>query len=165
MFLRSETIAAVATGLTDSGISIIRVSGFDSFTIVDKIFKMPSGKSLINCESHTIHYGFIYDQDEIIDEVMVSIFKSPRSYTTEDTVEINCHGGMLVTNKVLSLVLAAGAKIAEPGEFTKRAFLNGRIDLSKAEAVMDIIHAKNDFALKSSVKQIRGSLSKIITVS
>ena len=163
MFLRSETIAAVATGLTDSGISIIRVSGFDSFTIVDKIFKMPSGKSLINCESHTIHYGFIYDQDEIIDEVMVSIFKSPRSYTTEDTVEINCHGGMLVTNKVLSLVLAAGAKIAEPGEFTKRAFLNGRIDLSKAEAVMDIIHAKNDFALKSSVKQIRGSLSKIIT--
>lgn len=162
MLLKNETIAAIATGLTDSGISIIRVSGPESIEIVNKIIKLPSGKSLCDCDSHTIHYGFVCYKDEIIDEVMVSVFKSPRSYTMEDTVEINCHGGMLVTRKILDYVLLSGARIAEPGEFTKRAFLNGRIDLSKAEAVMDIIHAKNEFALKSSVKQIRGSLWKII---
>ena len=162
MYLKCETIAAIATGLTDSGISIIRVSGSDSISMVDQIFRIPSGKSLRECDSHTLQYGFIYDQEEIIDEVMVSIFKAPRSYTMEDTVEINCHGGILVTRKVLDLVISQGARIAEPGEFTKRAFLNGRIDLSKAEAVMDLIHAKNDFALKSSVKQIRGSLSGVI---
>lgn len=162
MYLKCETIAAIATGLTDSGISIIRVSGSDSITMVDKIIRLPSKKLLVECDSHTIHYGFIYDGEEIVDEVMVSIFKAPRSYTTDNTVEINCHGGILVTKKVLDLVLKQGARIAEPGEFTKRAFLNGRIDLSRAEAVMDLIHAKNDFAVKSSVKQIRGSLSSII---
>lgn len=162
MYLKCETIAAIATGLTDSGISIIRVSGSDSITMVDKIIRLPSKKLLVECDSHTIHYGFIYDGEEIVDEVMVSIFKAPRSYTMDNTVEINCHGGILVTKKVLDLVLKQGARIAQPGEFTKRAFLNGRIDLSRAEAVMDLIHAKNDFAVKSSVKQIRGSLSSII---
>ena len=162
MVLKNETIAAVATALNDSGIGIIRVSGDDAIKIVNKIYKSPAGKNLIDFESHTINYGFIYDEDELLDEVMVSIFKAPRSYTAEDTVEINCHGGVLVTNKVLQVVIKNGARIAEPGEFTKRAFLNGRIDLSKAEAVMDMISAKNDFALKSSLKQMRGSLYNLI---
>ena len=162
MALKSDTIAASATALSDSGIGIIRVSGDEAISIVDKIYKSKGRSRLTDYETHTIHYGFIYDGEELIDEVMVSIFKAPRSYTTEDTVEINCHGGILVIRKVLDLVIKSGARIAEPGEFTKRAFLNGRIDLSKAEAVMDIIHAKNDFALKSSVKQIRGSLYNLI---
>ena len=162
MILKSETIAAVATALNDSGIGIVRVSGEESISIVNKIYKSPGKKTLMDFESHTINYGFIYDGDELIDEVMVSIFKGPRSYTAEDTVEINCHGGVLVTNKVLETVIKNGARIAEPGEFTKRAFLNGRIDLSKAEAVMDMISAKNDFAMKSSLKQIRGSLYNLI---
>ena len=162
MNFNNETIAAVATALNDSGIGIIRVSGDDAIEIVNKIYRSPGKKNLVDFESHTINYGFIYDGDELIDEVMVSIFKAPRSYTAEDTVEINCHGGVLVTNKVLQVVINNGARIAEPGEFTKRAFLNGRIDLSKAEAVMDMISAKNDFALKSSLKQMRGSLYNLI---
>ena len=162
MILKSETIAAVATALNDSGIGIIRVSGDESIEIVNKIYRGPGRKNLVDFESHTINYGFIYDGEELIDEVMVSIFKGPRSYTAEDTVEINCHGGVLVTNKVLETVIKNGARIAEPGEFTKRAFLNGRIDLSKAEAVMDMISAKNDFAMKSSLKQMRGSLYNLI---
>lgn len=162
MNLKSETIAAVATALNDSGIGIIRVSGDDSFEIVNKIFRSPGKKTLLDYESHTINYGFIYDGEELLDEVMVSVFKAPRSYTTENTVEINCHGGVLVTNKVLEAVLKNGARIAEPGEFTKRAFLNGRIDLSKAEAVMDMISAKNDLALKSSISQMRGNLYQLI---
>ena len=163
MTFNNETIAAVATALNDSGIGIIRVSGDDAIEIVNKIYRSPGKKkNLVEFDSHTINYGFIYDGDELIDEVMVSIFKAPRSYTAEDTVEINCHGGVLVTNKVLEVVIHNGARIAEPGEFTKRAFLNGRIDLSKAEAVMDIISAKNDFAYKSSLKQIRGSLYNLI---
>ena len=162
MILKSETIAAVATALNDSGIGIIRVSGEESIEIVNRIYRSPGKKKLVDFESHTINYGFIYDGEELIDEVMVSIFKAPRSYTAEDTVEINCHGGVLVTNKVLKTVIKNGARIAEPGEFTKRAFLNGRIDLSKAEAVMDMISAKNDFAMKSSLKQMRGSLYHLI---
>ncbi len=162
MALKSDTIAAVATALSDSGIGIIRVSGSEAISIVNTIYKSKGKEKLTDYKSHTIHYGFIYDEAELVDEVMVSVFKAPRSYTTEDTVEINCHGGVLVVRKVLDLVIKKGARIAEPGEFTKRAFLNGRIDLSKAEAVMDIIHAKNDFALKSSVKQIRGSLYRLI---
>ena len=162
MNFNNETIAAVATALNDSGIGIIRVSGDDAIEIVNKIYRNPGKKNLVDFESHTINYGFIYDGDELIDEVMVSIFKAPRSYTAEDTVEINCHGGVLVTNKVLQVVINNGARIAEPGEFTKRAFLNGRIDLSKAEAVMDMISAKNDFALKSSLKQMRGNLYNLI---
>ena len=162
MNYNNETIAAVATALNDSGIGIIRVSGDDAIDIVNKIYRSPGKKQLVDFESHTINYGFIYDGEELLDEVMVSIFKAPRSYTAEDTVEINCHGGVLVTNKVLEVVIKNGARIAEPGEFTKRAFLNGRIDLSKAEAVMDMISAKNEFALKSSLKQMRGSLYHLI---
>ena len=162
MGLKSETIAAVATALNDSGIGIVRVSGDESIEIVNRIYKSPGKKKLVDFESHTINYGFIYDGEELIDEVMVSVFKGPRSYTAEDTVEINCHGGVLVTNKVLETVIKNGARIAEPGEFTKRAFLNGRIDLSKAEAVMDMISAKNDYAMKSSLKQMRGSLYNLI---
>ena len=160
-FIR-DTIVGIATAMNDSGIGIIRLSGDDSIEIINRLYRSKGKACLCDYESHTIHYGFLYDGDELIDEVMVSIFRSPRSYTTEDIVEINCHGGILVIKKIFDLVVANGARIAEPGEFTKRAFLNGRIDLSKAEAVMDIIHAKNDFALKSSIRQIRGNLYKLI---
>lgn len=160
--MKTDTIAAIATGLSDSGIGIVRVSGSDAVLIVDKIFKNKYGKRCLSgYDSHTIHYGFI-EEDSVIDEVMVSIMKTPNSYTAEDTVEINCHGGVLMVNRILEAVIRNGARIAEPGEFTKRAFLNGRIDLSKAEAVMDIIHSKNQFALESSVNQLRGSVSNII---
>ena len=133
----SDTIAAIATGLTDSGISIIRISGEDAFQIADKVVILPSSEKISDQKSHTINYGHIYYNNEIIDEVLVSVFRGPRSYTAEDTIEINCHGGLLITKKVLEIVLASGARIAEPGEFTKRAFLNGRIDLTKAEAVVE----------------------------
>ena len=159
--MKTDTIAAIATALSDSGIGIIRVSGDEAFEIVGRIYRNKRNeKTLAKYDSHTIHYGYITEEEgAVIDEVMVSVMKSPRSYTTEDTVEINCHGGILMMRKILETVIKAGARIAEPGEFTKRAFLNGRIDLSRAEAVMDIIHAKNDFALQSSVKQLKGSVS------
>ena len=160
--MKTETIAAIATSISESGISIIRISGDDSFTIVDKIFYSKSGKSVLDFKSHTIHYGYIKDGDEIIDEVIISIMKAPKSYTTEDTIEINCHGGVLITKKILTIVLENGARLATPGEFTKRAFLNGRIDLSKAEAIMDVIHAENEFALKQGIKQLKGSISDIV---
>lgn len=162
--MKTDTIAAVATAMSDSGIGIIRVSGDDAIKIVDKIYRnVNNQKVLTKYESHTIHYGFIVKEDEsVLDEVMVSVMKKPRSYTTEDTVEINCHGGILMMQEILSSVIKSGARIAEPGEFTKRAFLNGRIDLSKAEAIMDIIHAKNEFALQSSMKQLKGSVSNKI---
>lgn len=158
--MSTDTIAAVATAMSDSGIGIVRVSGEQSIAIVDRIYRNKNGeKCLSGYKSHTIHYGFIVDEKEsVIDEVMVSVMKAPRSYTAEDTVEINCHGGVLIVQKILSMTLAAGARTAEPGEFTKRAFLNGRIDLSRAEAVMDLIHAKNEFALQSSVKQLKGAV-------
>ena len=161
---KTDTIAAIATAVSDSGIGIIRVSGDDAIVIADKIYRNSKNeKVLTKYDSHTIHYGFIVREDgTVLDEVMVSVMKAPRSYTAEDTVEINCHGGVLMMRKILELAVQAGARIAEPGEFTKRAFLNGRIDLSKAEAVMDIIHAKNEFALKSSVKQLKGSVSDMI---
>lgn len=154
------TIAAIATALSNSGIGIIRVSGDEAVDIVDKIFVNKKSQHILkNMKSHTIHYGFIIDaDDEVIDEVMVSYMKAPNSYTAEDTVEINCHGGVLVMKHILELVIRNGARLAQPGEFTKRAFLNGRIDLSKAEAVMDLISSKNDLALKSSVKQLSGSV-------
>lgn len=157
----SDTIAAIATGMTNSGIGIIRISGSESFAVAERIF-LPANKNIKikDAESHTIHYGFIKDGEETVDEAMVSVMKSPRSFTTEDTVEINCHGGMLVMNRILQLVITNGARLAEPGEFTKRAFLNGRIDLSEAEAVMDVISSKNDMALKSSVGQLRGKVSE-----
>lgn len=156
-----ETIAAIATALSDSGIGIVRISGENAIYIVDSIFRSASGKKILTkVQSHMIHYGYIVDKDEnIIDEVMTSVMKAPKSYTMEDTVEINCHGGVLVMQKVLETVLQAGARLAEPGEFTKRAFLNGRIDLSRAEAVIDVIHSQNEYALSSSVSQLKGRLS------
>ena len=159
--MKTDTIAAIATAMSDSGIGIIRVSGDDAIEIVDKVYRnIKNEKVLKKYASHTIHYGHITESDgTVIDEVMVSVMKSPRSYTTENTVEINCHGGILMMRKILDVVIKAGARIADPGEFTKRAFLNGRIDLSRAESVMDIIHARNEFALKSSIKQLKGSVS------
>ena len=158
---KNDTIAAIATALSDSGIGIIRISGDDAIYIVDSIFRSPSGnRIMMKAQSHTVHYGYIVDKEEnVIDEVMVIIMKAPKSYTTEDTVEINCHGGVLVVQKVLQTVLENGARMAEPGEFTKRAFLNGRIDLSRAEAVIDVIHSQNEYALSSSVSQLKGRLS------
>lgn len=158
--MQTDTIAAIATAVSDSGIGIIRISGSDALLVADKVYCSPKNqKKLSQAASHTIHYGYIYDEDELIDEVMVAVMRSPHSYTTEDTVEINCHGGILVMNRILETVLHHGARLAQPGEFTKRAFLNGRIDLSKAEAVMDLIHSKNEFAMKASVNQLKGSVS------
>lgn len=158
--VKTDTIAAIATAMSDSGIGIIRISGSDALTVADKMFRSKSGKKkLADVQSHTIHYGFIYDGDMPVDEVMVVVMKAPNTYTREDTVEIDCHGGVLVMTKVLETALKYGCRLAEPGEFTKRAFLNGRIDLSKAEAVMDLIHSKNEFALKSSVRQLSGAVS------
>lgn len=154
----NDTIAAIATGMTEAGIGIIRISGEDAVLVADKIFKAKSNIKLCDCNSHTMHYGFIYDDENLVDEVLVSIMIAPKSYTGENTIEINCHGGMYVIKKVLDIVLKNGARLAEPGEFTKRAFLNGKIDLSKAEAVMDFISSKNDFAMKNSLKQLRGSI-------
>lgn len=160
----NETIAAIATALSDSGIGIVRISGEKAIYIVDRIFRTPSGKRILTkVQSHTIHYGYIVDKEEnVIDEVMTAVMKAPKSYTMEDTVEINCHGGVLVMQKVLQAVLQNGARMAEPGEFTKRAFLNGRIDLSRAEAVIDVIHSQNEYALSSSVSQLKGRLSEQI---
>ncbi|MBR3507557.1 MAG: tRNA uridine-5-carboxymethylaminomethyl(34) synthesis GTPase MnmE [Lachnospiraceae bacterium] len=162
----NDTIAAIATALSDSGIGIVRISGDQALEIADSILRNKNGKKFVcSAKSHTIHYGFVVDGKEeqksmkILDEVMVSVFRAPKSYTKEDVVEINCHGGVLVTKKVLELVLHAGARLAEPGEFTKRAFFNGRIDLAEAEAVMDLIHSKNELALKASTAQLRGDLS------
>ena len=158
--MKTETIAAIASAMTNSGIGIIRISGEDAFDVIDKIYRPKKGNKLLSqCKSHTIHYGHIYDEDEIIDEVMVLLMRAPNSYTREDTVEIDCHGGTLVMRRILEVVLKNGARPAEPGEFTKRAFLNGRIDLSQAESVMDVISSKNDFALKSSMQQLNGALT------
>ena len=158
-----DTIAAIATASGNSGIGIIRVSGDEAVEIVDKIFKsVNSDKKLVNVKSHTINYGHIVDNDKVIDEVLVSVMNGPHSYTGEDVVEINCHGGMIVIRKILEIGLKNGARTAEPGEFTKRAFLNGRMDLSQAEAVMDVINAKNEFALSSSIEQLNGRVSEKI---
>ncbi|MBR4083339.1 MAG: tRNA uridine-5-carboxymethylaminomethyl(34) synthesis GTPase MnmE [Lachnospiraceae bacterium] len=169
--MKTDTIVAIATALSDSGIGIIRVTGDDAVEIVNRLFVNKNGKSCFcRFKTHTIHYGYIIDcfskeedfQKRIVDEVMVALMKAPNSYTKEDTVEINCHGGVLLLQKVLDLIIKCGARMAEPGEFTKRAFLNGRIDLAKAEAVMDLIHSQNEFALKSSVDQLRGSVSEAV---
>lgn len=157
--ISNDTIAAIATAMSNSGIGIVRVSGENAVSVVNQIYRSKTAtKDLNKVESHTIHYGFIYDGDEMIDEVMVMIMRGPHSYTAEDTVEIDCHGGVLVVKRILETVIKNGARCAEPGEFTKRAFLNGRIDLSKAEAVIDVIQSKNDFALKNSMNQLRGSV-------
>lgn len=161
--MRSETIAAIATAMTNSGIGIVRISGDDALPVADKIFRPFKGnKKVSEMDSHTLHYGHIYDGDMVIDEVMLLIMKAPNSYTREDTIEIDCHGGILVMQRILETVLKYGARPAEPGEFTKRAFLNGRIDLTQAESVIDVINAKNDMALKSSVSQLQGSVSNKI---
>lgn len=155
----NDTIAAISTTLGVGAISIIRVSGNDAIKIVNNIFK---GKNLETVDTHTINYGHIIDKDEIIDEVLVSVMKSPKTFTTEDVVEINCHGGISTTNKVLELVLNNGARLAEPGEFTKRAFLNGRIDLTQAESIMDLINSKNETKRKVAIKGLNGYVSNII---
>ena len=158
----TDTIAAIATAMSNSGIGIVRISGSEAFAVADRVFR-EAGKpeaGLKDAQSHTIHYGHIYDGDELVDEVLLMVMRGPRSYTAEDTVEINCHGGVLVLKRVLDAVFRNGARPAEPGEFTKRAFLNGRIDLSQAEAVMGVIDAKNKLALKSSVSQLKGSVSE-----
>ena len=156
-----HTIAAISTStMSSGGISIVRMSGKDAIETADKIFVSKNGKKLSEASSHTVHYGNIVDEDgNIIDEVLVIVMRAPNTYTREDVVEIDCHGGILVTRKVLEAAIKAGAKPAEPGEFTKRAFLNGRIDLSQAEAVIDVINSKNEYALKSSVSQLDGKLS------
>lgn len=152
----NDTIAAISTALGESGIGIIRISGTDAVDIASRVLD----RGVRKAETHTIHYRHAVCKNEIIDEVLVSVMLAPRSYTGENTVEINCHGGVLAVERVLEEVLKAGASLAEPGEFSKRAFLNGRIDLSQAEAVMDIIQAKNRFALKAAVSQLSGTLSK-----
>ncbi len=157
-----ETIAAIATAISNSGIGIIRISGPEAFEVTDRIFIRKNGRSLKEEDGNTIHYGFIWDGNQRLDEVLVMVMKAPHSYTAEDTVEIDCHGGVLVVKKILELVIRNGARAAEPGEFTKRAFLNGRIDLSQAEAVMGVIQAKNEYALKSSINQLEGSVSRKI---
>lgn len=161
--MNTDTIAAIATGLSNAGISIVRISGGEAFQVIDRIYRSKNGNKLLSKEkSHTIHYGFIIDDGTIIDEVMVAIMRAPSTYTREDIVEIDCHGGIVVTKRILETVLKNGVRLAGPGEFTKRAFLNGRIDLSKAEAVCDIIQAKNELALKNSVNQLRGNISGLI---
>ena len=172
MMAETETIAAVATGAAQAGIGIIRVSGPDAVTVCDQIFRNHKGeRKLPYYAANTIHFGYICepgspadsalfdDRDRIIDEVLVSVFKAPHSYTAEDTVEINTHGGLFIEKRILELTLEAGARLAEPGEFTKRAFLNGRIDLAKAEAVMDLISSQNEFARRNAIGQLGGELS------
>ena len=157
--MKTDTIAAIATAMSNSGIGIVRISGDEAFDVADRIFRPKKGsRKVSDMETHTIHYGYVTDGDEVIDEVMLLIMKAPRSYTCEDTIEIDCHGGVLVMKKILETVLKYGARPAEPGEFTKRAFLNGRIDLSQAESVIDVINAQNELALKSSVSQLQGAV-------
>ncbi len=158
----NDTIAAISTALSNSGISIIRVSGDNAISLIDNIYK--GKKKLADVDSHSINYGHIIYNEEIIDEVFVSVFKAPSTFTREDVVEINCHGGILITRKILEIVLELGIRLADPGEFTKRAFLNGRIDLSQAESVMDIIQSNSEYALKASINQLNGSVSKEIVL-
>lgn len=157
-----ETIAAISTGMSNSGIGIIRISGIDAMNILKKIFKPNKDKDISEVGSHTVHYGNIVDGEHIIDEVLVIIMRAPNTYTREDVVEIDCHGGVFVVKKIFEVVLKNGARCAEPGEFTKRAFLNGRIDLSQAEAVADIINAKSSMALDASVLQLKGNIRNMI---
>lgn len=157
-----DTIAAIATGMGNAGIGIVRISGSEAVQIADWIFKGKNNKKLSESKSHMAHYGKIYDGEELVDEALVLVMRAPHTYTKEDVVEIDCHGGAYVTRKILELVISRGARPAEPGEFTKRAFLNGRIDLAQAEAVIDVINAKNGYALRSSVNMLNGKLSSEI---
>ncbi|WAA11366.1 tRNA uridine-5-carboxymethylaminomethyl(34) synthesis GTPase MnmE [Fervidibacillus albus] len=158
----NDTIAAISTPIGEGAIGIVRLSGENSIPIVDRLFKSPSGKRLKDAKTHTIHYGHLYNGDTLVEEVMVSVMKGPKTFTREDVVEINCHGGIVSVNRVLETVLANGARLAEPGEFTKRAFMNGRIDLSQAEAIMDLIRAKTDRAMNVALGQMEGRLSRMI---
>lgn len=163
MRFETETIAAIATAMSNSGIGIIRISGDEAISIADKMFKsIKEGKRLTDVKTHTVHFGHIIEGNNVVDEVLVTVMKAPNTYTREDIVEINCHGGVVVLKKVMELVLKNGARPAQAGEFTKRAFLNGRIDLSQAEAVIDVINAKNEYALSNSVSQLRGQISSKI---
>ena len=158
--MKKDTIAAISTGMTNSGIGIVRLSGNEALEIADKVYR---GKEKITeVPSHTIHYGHIADGEETVDEVLMMVMHGPRTFTGEDTVEINCHGGTYVVSRVLETVLKYGARAAEPGEFTKRAFLNGKMDLSQAEAVIDLINSENEYALQSSVSQLKGSVKSAI---
>ncbi len=162
--MKNDTIAAISTAVANSGIGIVRISGERAIAVADKVYRSKSQKKkLVDQPSHTVHYGYIQDDNEVIDEVLVTLMRAPKSYTTEDVVEISCHGGIYSMRRVLDAVIRNGARPAEPGEFTKRAFLNGRIDLSQAEAVIDVINAKNQYALKSSLSQLKGSVYKKIT--
>lgn len=160
--MRTETIAAISTAPGSGGIGIVRISGEEAVAVADRIFVMPSGKRLCDCQTHTIHYGQVMDGGQVVDEVLLMLMRGPHSYTTEDTVEINCHGGYFILKKVLEAAIQNGARLAEPGEFTKRAFLAGRIDLSQAEAVMDLIQSQNEYAWKASINQLKGNVSKEI---
>ena len=158
--MNQDTIAAISTGMTNSGIGIVRISGSEALEIADRVYE---GKETITeVPTHTIHYGHIMDGEETVDEVLVMVMRGPRTFTGEDTVEINCHGGTYVVSRVLETVLKAGARPAEPGEFTKRAFLNGKMDLSQAEAVIDVITSENEYALQSSISQLKGSVKNRI---
>lgn len=158
-----DTIAAIATAMAPSGIGIVRISGPEAVAVADRLYRgKKKEKKLADMKSHTIHYGWIVEKEQVLDEVLVMLMRGPHSYTGEDTVEIDCHGGVLAVKRVLEAVLHAGARIADPGEFTKRAFLNGRIDLSQAEAVMDVISAKSEYALQSSVSQLQGSVRRTV---
>lgn len=158
--MNQDTIAAISTGMTNSGIGIVRISGSEALEIADRVYK---GKEKITeVPTHTIHYGHVMDGDETVDEVLVMVMRGPRTFTGEDTVEINCHGGTYVVSRVLETVLKVGARPAEPGEFTKRAFLNGKMDLSQAEAVIDVITSENEYALQSSISQLKGSVKNRI---
>lgn len=159
--MKKDTIAAISTGMTNSGIGIVRISGSGALKTADRVYK--GKRKLSEVPGHTIHYGHIQDGDEVIDEVLVMVMRAPRTFTGEDTVEINCHGGTFVVRRVLETVLKNGARPAEPGEFTKRAFLNGKMDLSQSEAVMDLISSQSDYALQSSMNQLKGNLKNKIS--
>lgn len=158
-----KTIAAISTAMSNSGIGIVRMSGPEAFEIADQIYRGKNNKKLSSQKSHTIHYGYIVENGETVDEVLVMLMRGPHSYTGEDTVEINCHGGVYVVKRILEILIFHGAMPAEPGEFTKRAFLNGRMDLSQAEAVGDLITSQNEYALKSSISQLKGNIKEKIT--
>src|SRR4051812_41231884 len=162
--METDTIAAISTPMGEGAIAIVRLSGDEAISIADKLFRSIGGKKLSEAASHTIHYGHLLDpkSGQVVEEVMVSVMKGPKTFTKEDVVEINCHGGIVSVNRVLQLCITNGARLAEPGEFTKRAFLNGRIDLSQAEAVMDLIRAKTDRAMNVALGQMEGRLSKLI---
>ena len=161
--LYNTTIAAISTAMSDAGIGIVRMSGPEAFAIADRVYKGKKDKSLLDQKTHTIHYGYVMDGECMVDEVLVMLMKGPHTYTGEDTVEINCHGGVYVVKRILELLIAKGARPAEAGEFTKRAFLNGKMDLSQAEAVGDLISSRNQYALQSSVNQLKGIIRNKIS--